>query len=66
VNEYMAKAADKEGKNASMKLTTVNQKEWFKSMGAYLREWVETHKDLKPDTWTPEYKESINDQGVWK
>lgn len=66
VHEYMAKAKDKEGKNASMRLTTINQRAWFKSMGVYLREWVEEHKDLKPDNWTPEYKESINNQGVWK
>lgn len=66
INEYMAKASDKKGKNASMNLKTKNQKEWFISMGIYLRKWVYEHKDLKPDTWTPEYKESINNQGVWK
>jgi hypothetical protein len=67
IHEYMTKATIKEGnKYSSMNLLTSSQKEWFKSMGEYLRKWVEEHKDLKKDNWTPEYKESINENGVWK
>ena len=37
---------------------------WHKSVKAYMRKWVEEHKDGKDDLWTPKAKESLNELGV--
>lgn len=64
INEYMAQAND--GKYNSMKITTENQKKWFTDVCDYLRKWVDEHKELKVDTWTPEAKKAITTSGVWQ
>lgn len=67
VHEYMALAGGKKGskyagepnsKYVSMKLNTGTKRDWFVGMTMYLREWVEEHKDMKEDTWTPSKKQS--------
>ena len=36
-------------------------------LGAYLREWVEQHRDGREDTWTPDAREGAgSDGGVWR
>lgn len=37
----------------AIKLRSGSRREWFKVMTDYLRAWVNEHKDMKPDTWTP-------------
>jgi hypothetical protein len=75
IDEYMelAKARVEKGegkyagekKYASMHLSTASQREWFNAMTAYLRKWVEEHRDGRPDTWTPDAREARDDSGVW-
>ncbi len=60
--EYMALAGGKgnskykgepNSKYVSMNLATGTVRGWHRGMTAYLKEWVETHKDGREDTWTP-------------
>jgi hypothetical protein len=37
----------------AIKLRNGSRREWFKVMTDYLLAWVETHKDGRQDTWTP-------------
>lgn len=57
IHEYMKLAeqrtAQGEPKYASMKLSTNTQERWYNDVCEYLRRWVDQHKDLRPDTWTP-------------
>lgn len=66
IKEYMSLASDKQGKNASMGLPTSTQLRWFNGICKYLVKWVAEHKDGKFDTWTPEVRKSMNDDGVWR
>ena len=66
INEYMAQAKNGDGKYKTMKITTESQKKWFADVCDYLQKWVDEHKDLKTDTWTPEAKKAITTSGVWK
>lgn len=66
INEYMRLAKNGDGKYNSMAISTANQMAWFKDVTTYLVKWVKEHKDGKEDTWTPNQKESINQNGVWK
>lgn len=43
-----------------------NKYQWKKSVDEYVAKWVEEHKDMKEDTWTPKKREPINNDGVWK
>jgi hypothetical protein len=62
VHEYMALAGGKNNskyngepnsKYVSMQLETGTMRGWFNAMTSYLRDWVATHRDGRPDTWTP-------------
>jgi hypothetical protein len=74
--EYMAMGKQCESnskgvnKYESMKLRCDNQREWYQGVQQYLKRWVDTHKDLRPDTWTPvthsSNRQPINEAGVWK
>jgi hypothetical protein len=70
INEYMKDSLRKEGdsprKYASMVLCLDSQKSWYLSVQEYLLKWVDEHKDGKIDIWTPNIKEAINKEGVWK
>lgn len=72
VTEYMKVAESRNlageptNKYESMKLSTKKQVDWFRAVKSYIGRWVEEHKDGKEDTWTPETKQAINDDGVWK
>jgi len=72
IHEYMKLAKQRENngelvsKYESMKLSTKSQKDWFEAMTSYLLRWVEEHKDGKNDTWTPNTKQAINENGIWK
>jgi|HubBroStandDraft_2_1064218.scaffolds.fasta_scaffold199261_1 hypothetical protein len=64
IREYRKLAA--EGKYASMKTARAGDREWFDAMVAYLRRWVDEHKDGKLDTWTPGGREAKDETGVWR
>lgn len=60
--EYMALAGGKgdskykgepNSKYVTMQLQAGTIRGWHYGMTAYLREWVDVHKDGRPDTWTP-------------
>jgi len=50
IHEYMGQADDK---YKGMNLNINSQYAWYKSVQTYLSAWVEEHKDIKKDTWTP-------------
>ena len=39
---------------------------WHKGVKKHVEAWVMEHKEIKQDTWTPNKRTSINDDGVWK
>lgn len=51
LKEYM-RSAQPDGKHGHMNLKQVTAKEWYQSVQAYLRQYVEEHKDGKTDTVT--------------
>lgn len=70
--EYMNLAVRKKydgepvAKYESMRLSTKSVKDWHTGMTAYLRRWVEEHKDGREDTWTPAAKKAIDLNGVYQ
>lgn len=64
IHEYMKLA--EAGKYESMNIARQSQREWFDAMVKYLRAWVEEHRDLREDTWTPGAREAHDRHGVWK
>lgn len=75
INEYLALAGGKNDskykgepndKYVTMKVSTGGCRDWFDGVREYLRQWVDEHKEIKPDTWTPEYRQAVNEHGVWK
>lgn len=68
VHEYMKLASKREiageSKYQSMKMSTNTQRAWFTSMTDYLRRWVQEHKDMKQDLWTPVVKHARDEHGV--
>jgi hypothetical protein len=62
INEYMKLAEGMNGglgggKYSKMEISTTDQESWFDGVNNYLDRWVKEHKDLRPDTWTPESKQ---------
>lgn len=54
IHEYMDKAHHREGGKYAHEIRILDgQHEWFESMKDYMRRWINEHKDLKPDNWTP-------------
>lgn len=65
----MAKSSAMNGtgaKYSGMDLDTSSEERWHADMCAYIRRWVEEHKDGRPDTWTPNSKQALGESGVWK
>jgi hypothetical protein len=60
IKEYksLAKKRESDGekinKYESMNLNLNTTSAWYDSVMSYLKRWVDEHKDLKRDTWTPE------------
>lgn len=63
IKEYMKDAAINSA--GSIKVQD-NQKKWYLAVQDYVRKWVDEHKDLKEDLWTPSSRKSVNKQGVWQ
>lgn len=70
IHEYMklsqAHGNTTHNKYASMGLSQQSQREWYRSMQAYVRKWVAEHKDGREDTWTPKSKVAKDSNGVWQ
>ena len=72
IEEYMSLAKQREAMGEKLNgqeaidLKSNNQKDWFKGVQAYMLRWVEAHKDEQTDHWTPETKQSVNQEGVWQ
>lgn len=72
INEYMKLAGKQKyegeplNKYESMVLSVGSREKWFEAMTSYLLRWVNEHKDGRKDTWTPEVKKAINEDGVWQ
>jgi hypothetical protein len=64
VYEYMQHAHEGKYTNAQLDTSTLNK--WHAGVKEYMGRWIEEHKDLKEDTWTPESREAIDSTGVWK
>lgn len=64
IHEYM-KLADT-GKYATMNIPTSARLTWYRGVQDYLRQWVDEHRDGRPDAWTPESRQAQNQSGVWK
>lgn len=58
IHEYLDLARDRKemdpAKYANMHVSTVGHDEWWNDVRDYMVRWVDEHKDLRPDTWTPE------------
>lgn len=52
IHEYMD-FSEEGGKYASMDNVMSGQKEWYKPVQKYCREWAIEHKEIKEDSWTP-------------
>lgn len=71
IHEYMRRSEQKEGqKYASMVTYSDSQRQWYENMRAYIRRWVEEHKDGREDTWTPQQESGdrapLDSYGVWR
>jgi len=63
IKEYMKDAA----RNSNGELRVQGSETmWWEGVQEYVNKWVQEHKDLKPDTWTPAAREAVNENGVWK
>jgi hypothetical protein len=40
-------------KYSSMNVDTATEERWWEDVRNYMTKWVEEHKDMRPDTWTP-------------
>jgi hypothetical protein len=63
IHEYMKDA--ERNSNGKLKVTQ-NQKAWYAGVQMYVKKWVDEHKEIKEDTWTPTERKAVNAQGVWK
>lgn len=56
------------GKYETMNLWSADQRRWYAGVQSYLARWVDEHRYLRPDTWTPEQSGRVanSEAGVWK
>lgn len=63
IREYRGVAAARsEGDHERPELS---DRDWYLGMQAYMRRWVEEHRDGRADTWTPDSREARDETGVW-
>lgn len=63
IKEYMKDA--ERNSNGTLKITNSDEI-WFKGVQDYVFEWVQEHRIIKEDTWTPSERTSKDNNGVWK
>ncbi len=62
IQEYMKMAAV----NSQGQVTAESEEAWYRNVQAYVKKWVDEHKDGKEDSWTPTNREPGDTVGVWK
>ena len=63
IKEYMKDAAVN---SAGAIAVQDSQSRWYALVQEYVRKWVNEHKELKEDNWTPTNRQTINKEGVWQ
>lgn len=66
IHEYLKLSKQRENPEHAAKIDATGQKQWYASLRRYMVEWVAEHKDLRPDTWTPDIRTAKNETGVWQ
>jgi hypothetical protein len=69
IREYMAKSAhmnETGGKYAGFNLSLDDERQWHADMCAYMRRWVEEHRDGCADTWTPDTRVARTASEAWQ
>ncbi len=63
IKEYMK---DAERNSGGVIQVQKSQLKGYLAVQNYVLKWVDEHKEIKEDTWTPNARESIDENGVWK
>lgn len=63
IAEYMKDAERNSGGKIRIQQS---QEVWYREVRAYVRNWVNEHKEMKEDTWTPSSRVAVNKDGVWQ
>lgn len=63
IEEYMK---DAEVNSGGRVIARYNGAMWYAKVQEYVKEWVEEHKHIKEDTWTPNNRHAKDSSGVWK
>lgn len=63
IQEYMKDASVN---SAGLIKVQDSQEKWYSAVQKYVRLWVDEHKEIKEDHWTPASRQAVNSEGVWK
>lgn len=63
IKEYMKDA--ERNSNGVLKMQK-SEEVWYQGVQNYVRKWVEEHKEIKVDSWTPSARVAADSSGVWK
>lgn len=74
IREYMAqtalnvRAGERLDERERRMIESDNQRAWYAGVRAYIRRWVDEHRDGREDLWTPKERgrTAINEEGVWR
>lgn len=74
IHEYMAQAHYRIKGNEAVsedekrRLTSGRERDWYAGVQAYMRRWVDAHKDGAADTWTSSARQRavLDEHGVWR
>lgn len=68
IHEYRKVAHDRGEAGERLEPGTLSdrEEEWYAAVQAYMRRYVEEHRDGKPDSWTVNMREARDQTGVWR
>jgi hypothetical protein len=74
IREYMAHAHHRAAGNEALSeaeraaVTSGQERDWYAGVQAYMRRWVDEHRDGKVDTWTAteSKRAALGPDGVWR
>jgi hypothetical protein len=74
IREYMAHAHHRAAGNEALSdaeraaVTSGEERDWYAGVQAYMRRWVDEHRDGKVDTWTAteSKRAALGPDGVWR
>lgn len=64
IHEYLKNAQRSESEH--WRPTGFDQRRWYTQLQAYMRKWVDEHKDGRQDTWTSTDRHTRTESGVWQ